>query len=268
MIIFILLVSILSYHYGSSSDCSRSQSRIVRNVFVQKIESEFVRLSASLPADCPFNVERDVYGKQEQFKKMESVGRWSCLFCGKSFYDEVYLDKHFDRKHSNKIPQGDRGLCLADYCDFFRCDILTGRVVAQYWDKALCKEDELSVLMDKCQDILGSCVSRELSQAHQSQLFDFMNKTICFYLTCSQYWNLPDDETSPVYTALYITAGVFFLFGSLIYYAVAYSHFYTDESLLDGPRRQSRPYARQGRVVARDGTIRYRPNADRQNDVW
>lgn len=78
---------------------------------LQKIESEFVRLSASLPADCPFNVERDVYGKQEQFKKMESVGRWSCLFCGKSFYDEVYLDKHFDRKHSNKIPQVQASMC-------------------------------------------------------------------------------------------------------------------------------------------------------------
>lgn len=252
---------------GLEADCSRSYSRVVRNVFMQKIEPEFALVSAPIPSGCPFHIERDLYGLQEQYKKLESVGRWVCLFCGKSFFDEPYLDKHFERKHSTKMPQDDRrATCLADYCDIFRCDIITGREVAQYWDKALCRQSELAKLMDKCQHILGSCIPKHLATSQQRQIFDLMNQTVCSYLTCSSYWESLDKEISPAYTALYITAAVFVIFGLLIYYFVAYSHFYTDESLLDGPKHHARSHTPTRSRPGRDG-FRQRSNVN-SKEIW
>lgn len=251
---------------GLEADCSRSFSRVVRNVFMQKIEPEFAIDFAQIPSECPFNVERDLYGLQEQYKKLESVGRWTCLFCGKSFFDEPYLDNHFQRKHSSKMPQYPRAVCLADYCDIFRCDIITGRVVAQYWDKALCRESELVKLMDKCQHVLGTCIPKHLDSSRQRQLFDLMNQTVCSYLTCSSYWESLENERSPAYTALYITAAVFVIFGLLIYYFVAYSHFYTDESLLDGPKHHTKSHVPTRSRPSRDG-FRQRSNVN-SKEIW
>lgn len=40
--------------------------------------------------------------------------------------------------------------CLADYCDIFRCDVISAQYAADYWTKALCKEDELIGLKKTC----------------------------------------------------------------------------------------------------------------------
>jgi len=44
-----------------------------------------------------------LYGIQEGSKTQEYAAKWVCNFCGKAFFSEHYLDKHFDNRHSDKL---------------------------------------------------------------------------------------------------------------------------------------------------------------------
>ena len=68
----------------------------------QEIVPAFEQHQVSLPAGCAFGVDRDTYAVQEQHKYSENAGKWTCGFCGKSFYEERFLDKHFDARHSDR----------------------------------------------------------------------------------------------------------------------------------------------------------------------
>jgi len=62
----------------------------------------FKEYQVLIPAGCLFGTGRDVYAIQEQNKHSENAAKWTCGFCGKSFYDEKFLDRHFDARHSDK----------------------------------------------------------------------------------------------------------------------------------------------------------------------
>jgi len=68
----------------------------------QEIEPVFEQLQVSIPVGCAFATDRDMYAIQEMNKYSENAGKWTCGFCGKSFYEEKFLDKHFDARHSDK----------------------------------------------------------------------------------------------------------------------------------------------------------------------
>ena len=42
-------------------------------------------------------------------------------------------------------------MCLSDYCDIFRCDVLGNTSPPDYWDIAMCKNEDLKQLQYKCQ---------------------------------------------------------------------------------------------------------------------
>lgn len=42
-------------------------------------------------------------------------------------------------------------VCLADYCDYFRCDVVSGKRKPDFWDVALCLEDDMEELAENCQ---------------------------------------------------------------------------------------------------------------------
>ena len=46
--------------------------------------------------------------------------------------------------------QGKKIVCLADYCDIVRCEVIAGHRKPQFWDVALCKEHELQQRRLKC----------------------------------------------------------------------------------------------------------------------
>lgn len=52
---------------------------------------------------CPLHASRDLYLIQEGNKTQEYAAKWVCNFCGKAFYSEHYIDKHFDNKHTDKL---------------------------------------------------------------------------------------------------------------------------------------------------------------------
>ena len=41
-------------------------------------------------------------------------------------------------------------MCLSDYCDIFRCDIVSGAIKPDFWDSALCIDDDMVDMVNKC----------------------------------------------------------------------------------------------------------------------
>jgi len=46
---------------------------------------------------------RDIFGPQQAAKQQHRPSQWTCGFCGKSFYEEKYLELHFDNRHKSLI---------------------------------------------------------------------------------------------------------------------------------------------------------------------
>lgn len=69
----------------------------------QHFYSVFQAKNQELHDKCPLHESRDLYLIQEGNKTQEYAAKWVCDFCGKAFYSEHYLDKHFDNKHTDKL---------------------------------------------------------------------------------------------------------------------------------------------------------------------
>jgi len=211
-----------------TSDCSRAASRIVRNIFKQKIEVIFKEHGLLASTACPFNVENDIFGIQE-FYASESTNKWTCHLCGKSFFDGHFLDRHLDLKHIHQLLKGENVRCLAEFCDWMRCDVVGGRVVSEFWDFALCMQSTMSVLRNRCMDTLELCVPKEANATLHAHFLVRMNLSLCAYLTCDSYWdqNPNNDQLSSVKVVLVTLFTVFLLVALLGYYYVAFTYFLT-----------------------------------------
>ncbi|CAK1602897.1 unnamed protein product [Parnassius mnemosyne] len=104
--------------------CSRDNSKIVRKVIQNKWMPVLERFQVKLPLECPFHPARDIFAPQHAAKLQHRSSQWTCAFCGKSFYEERHLDTHFDQRHKNQINKAEDAVCLADYCDIMRCQVL------------------------------------------------------------------------------------------------------------------------------------------------
>lgn len=108
----------------SSIQCSRDQSRTVRKIVQSKLTPIFEKYNVAMPIECPFHPHRDLFYPQEQAKIRYRPTQFTCGFCGKSFYEEKFLDLHYDNRHKEKVNHAEDAICLADYCDILRCDVL------------------------------------------------------------------------------------------------------------------------------------------------
>ncbi|KAK9879732.1 hypothetical protein WA026_006792 [Henosepilachna vigintioctopunctata] len=104
--------------------CPRDNARIVRNLIRTKWIPILEKYKVSLPIECPFHPMRDIFGPQETAKYHYRSSQWTCGLCGQAFFDEKQLDMHFDNRHKNHINMAEDAVCLADYCDIMRCDVL------------------------------------------------------------------------------------------------------------------------------------------------
>ncbi|XP_076470028.1 uncharacterized protein LOC143300314 [Babylonia areolata] len=245
-----------------SKGCDRSNSRLVRKVVREKLLPAFVALNTELSDECLFSLGRDRYGIQETHKSVEDGVNWYCHFCGKAFMTEYYLDLHFENRHSDQLQvngvnwychfcgkafmteyyldlhfenrhsdqlQMHNSVCLADMCEVFRCDVIGRRVVADFWDVALCLEDDMKILHHKCSLMVKSCVPSGLTENETRRLTDQTMKELCSYLTCSKYWEIPfDARITDGSTGLYIIMVVMVIFCVIIYYFIFFAYFYTD----------------------------------------
>ncbi|KAL8590550.1 hypothetical protein ACOMHN_010986 [Nucella lapillus] len=211
--------------------CDRSVSRLVRKVVLQKLMPAFTALNTELSDECLFSVERDRYHSQETHKSVEDGINWYCHFCGKAFSNEHFLDLHFNNRHADQLLatenwQTDNSVCLADVCEVFRCDVIGRRIVPDFWDVALCLEDDMNILHHKCSLMVKSCVPSGLTDNETQRLTEVTILELCSYLTCSKYWEVPfGSKITEGATGLYIIMVVMIIFAVIIYYFVFFAYF-------------------------------------------
>ncbi|XP_055538968.1 uncharacterized protein LOC129726377 isoform X6 [Wyeomyia smithii] len=107
--------------------CSRDSSRVVRKIVQSKWLPILEKYQVKLPLECPFHPLRDIFSPQQSAKKQNRPSQWTCGFCGKSFFEEKHLDMHFENRHKSKINMAEDAVCLADYCDMMRCEVLIAK---------------------------------------------------------------------------------------------------------------------------------------------
>lgn len=224
---FLTLVLTVTVSLTNALHCPRDRSRNVRNLLKEVVYPLFTQVKTSVPDTCLFSPERDKYLLQEENKVSEGISKWYCNYCGKGFYSEDYLDRHFDNRHSEYVREDKSSVCFADYCDIMRCDILAGRRKKEFWDVSLCLESDMKDLMDDCERLMSACVPDGLSKNATEFLITHMTENVCSFLTCKKYWKSAVEEENDG-VIFYSILTVFLIIVFTIYYCVAYHYFYTD----------------------------------------
>ncbi|XP_068140411.1 uncharacterized protein [Drosophila tropicalis] len=103
--------------------CSRDNSRLVRKIVRSKWTPILDKHQVKLPMECPLHPFRDIFAPRQDSKQRDRPTQWTCRRCGKSFYQEKYLDLHFDIRHETLINEVEDSICLSDFCDIMRCDV-------------------------------------------------------------------------------------------------------------------------------------------------
>ncbi|XP_014669972.1 PREDICTED: uncharacterized protein LOC106810980 [Priapulus caudatus] len=107
--------------------------------------------------------------------------------CGKSFYSEHYLDQHMHNRHTDTQQYQADSVCLADYCDVMRCDLL---MHAQLPTE--CDEDYMTELRIQCHSLVRECRPEKLEKNMTVEEFeDELQEAMCPYLTCERYFEHP-----------------------------------------------------------------------------
>lgn len=107
--------------------CPRDRASVVRRIVQKRWMPILKKHQVELPLECPFHESRDIFRPQQKAKHQHRPSQWTCGLCGKSFYAEKHLDAHFDNRHKSNVNTAEDAVCLADYCDIMRCDVLGNR---------------------------------------------------------------------------------------------------------------------------------------------
>jgi len=103
------------------ADCSRPGSSVVRQLAQVLWRPIFLRHGLKLGRNCPLHPWRDAFRRQEEAKKFYRADLWACGFSGRAFVSHGYLDKHLAANYQGVLSTHETSVCLADYCDVFRC---------------------------------------------------------------------------------------------------------------------------------------------------
>ncbi|XP_076060795.1 uncharacterized protein LOC143036844 isoform X2 [Oratosquilla oratoria] len=107
--------------------CPREKATLVRKLVNKRWIPILEKYSVAMPLECPLHQVRDVFA-EHYTRKLHHPPQWTCGFCGKSFYHESQLDRHFDNRHSEHINEAEDSVCVADFCDVMRCEVLLERM--------------------------------------------------------------------------------------------------------------------------------------------
>ncbi|XP_077503259.1 uncharacterized protein LOC144113798 [Amblyomma americanum] len=255
-VVILLLLSHVGWNGPSSprvQPCSRAQSHVARQLVRRKVTAVLQRYRVSLGPECPLHPSRDLFW----WPPNESKHSWSCPMCGRSFFCHEKLTSHWDQEHAPQMPpKADRGVCLADYCDILRCDVLGPRVAAAERASASgssavvealpdkpkadegrcgsppaadhprcsCDQRHMSALQQKCRIVVQQCVIGLLSVLSVKDFQDIedeLNNGICSYLTCNKYWDDSLNEERRVPMLFSMIIGIILVGGfCLCYYIV------------------------------------------------
>ncbi|XP_044583072.1 uncharacterized protein LOC123264073 [Cotesia glomerata] len=125
-IVVVLLLSVIPWPGPSvfKISCPRDRASMVRRIVHKRWIPILKKYQVELPLECPFHNSRDIFYPQQVAKIQHRTSQWTCGLCGKSFYAEKHLDAHFDSRHKSNVNTAEDAVCLANYCDIMRCDVL------------------------------------------------------------------------------------------------------------------------------------------------
>ncbi|GBG91187.1 hypothetical protein CBR_g52069 [Chara braunii] len=219
--------------------CSRAQSRVARSILSEYllpvVEKEW---AYAFSEKCLLNPARDMFHMQEGNKSGSNRMDWKCLYCGKGFYAEVYIDKHMDNRHKDKVVNG--GVCLGDMCDVLHCNEWEankdGATV-----RGKCQSQVMEKRYHRCQSIALSCFPLDGGPA-SARLNEFFMRQFCAAHTCDSRRKLFSEGRTVKSSSSWLTFKIISVFGLLV---VFYGCFYAcnkgvvKQALTSRPSRKS-----------------------------
>uniref|UniRef100_A0A803QL98 C2H2-type domain-containing protein n=1 Tax=Cannabis sativa TaxID=3483 RepID=A0A803QL98_CANSA len=158
--------------------CSRERSRAASKIIEEYLIPFIEKHQYQIPKSCRLHPDNDLFRDQEQHKIRIDVDEWKCGYCRKSFYEERYIDKHFEQRHNNLLNVS-HGKCLADVCGALHCDHHIGLP-----QKTKCNPAASARNKHLCESIADSCfpVSRGPTS---SRVHEFFLRQFCDAHTCT-----------------------------------------------------------------------------------
>ncbi|KAI4387716.1 hypothetical protein MLD38_000128 [Melastoma candidum] len=132
--------------------CSRERSRAAVKVIDEYLMPFVEKENYQLPNKCKLHPDGNLYKDQEDHKIHYDIHEWRCGYCRKVFYEEKYLDKHFDNRHFDLV-NASHGNCLADLCGALHCDL----VMNSASKKGKCNPAATAKNRHSCENLADSC---------------------------------------------------------------------------------------------------------------
>ncbi|XP_052485505.1 uncharacterized protein LOC105778980 isoform X1 [Gossypium raimondii] len=159
--------------------CSRERSRaawkVIEEYLMPFVEQERYKISSG----CRLHPDNDLYRDQEQHKHHVDINEWRCGYCRKNFYEEKYLDKHFDNRHFDLLNTS-HSRCLADLCGALHCDL----VMDSSLRKTKCNPAAAARNKHLCESLADSCFPVSKGPV-TGRLHEFFLRQFCDAHTCS-----------------------------------------------------------------------------------
>ena len=182
-----------------SQRCDRDQSRKVRGFLhreVYPLLSDAGITATDLPMSCILNPQLDPYIPHEKQKELVRKGDWKCLFCGKHFNSEFYMDRHLHNKHVDQMSVSSTSVCLADMCPIFGCDqskknelsrvLPGGKKSNSFSTIQSCTADEVERHNYKCKMMAKRCFGnlQKPDTATGNSIDELFQQRVCEKLRC------------------------------------------------------------------------------------
>ncbi|OWM74890.1 hypothetical protein CDL15_Pgr021241 [Punica granatum] len=147
--------------------------------FLQYLTPFLEKERYQLSTNCRLHHENNLYRDQEQHKIHTDINEWKCGYCRKRFYEEKYLDKHFDNRHYDMLNTS-HGRCLADLCGALHCDY----VMDSTPKKSKCNPAAAARNGHLCESLADTCFPVNQGPS-ASRLHEFFLRQFCDAHTCS-----------------------------------------------------------------------------------
>ncbi|KAF4385817.1 hypothetical protein F8388_010373 [Cannabis sativa] len=158
--------------------CSRERSRAASKIIEEYLVPFIEKHQYQIPKSCRLHPDNDLFRDQEQHKIRIDVDEWKCGYCRKSFYEERYIDKHFEQRHNNLLNVS-HGKCLADVCGALHCDHHIGLP-----QKTKCNPAASARNKHLCESIADSCFPVSKGPT-SSRVHEFFLRQFCDAHTCT-----------------------------------------------------------------------------------
>ncbi|KAG6588922.1 hypothetical protein SDJN03_17487, partial [Cucurbita argyrosperma subsp. sororia] len=159
--------------------CSRERSRAAWKIIEEYLMPFVDKKKHKISTECRLHPDNDMFRDQEQHKTHLDFNDWKCGYCRKRFYEEKYLDQHFDNRHYDLLNVS-RNKCMADLCGALHCDHVMDSVSQK---KSKCNPAATARNKHMCEALADSCFP--INQGVASHLHEFFLRQFCDAHTCS-----------------------------------------------------------------------------------